>query len=415
MSRFPEDGLPPGTRIGRYEILRGLSRGASGELYLARTIPVDGFQKQVALKRIHSLLATDPAADSMLLEEARLMATLHHPNIAQVYDAGRDRLGTYFTMEYIHGHSLAEVLRALARKGRGLSLGDALYIVTNVAAGLHYAHEKKTPDGGSQALIHRDVSPNNIMLSHNGAVKLIDFGIAKLSTRGPETAPGTIKGNVRYMSPEQYTGSHLDRSSDIFTLGIVLFELTTGTRWLRERDDHKAMQLLLHQPLPRPSDRRTGYSSELERIVLKALKRSAAERHATAQQLQVELEAFALNEKLTLSNISLERLMHSVFGDGATQATERVLGGRGATTALQYGDEQGAARPVPARDAAGEMRTRIGHAGPALATPPESTLQSKANAAASPQVPRALDTIPWWLPGAVTAALIAVTVWALLQ
>jgi eukaryotic-like serine/threonine-protein kinase len=248
--------LSPGVLLGRYQILRLLSVGGMGELYLARASGIEGFEKVVVLKRIHPHFAARPEFEQMLLDEARLMGTLHHPNIVQVYDVARHEGYTFFTMEYVYGDNLRNVLKVSAQKGRGLSLTNALWIVSNVAAGLHYAHQKKRSDGTPLRLVHRDVSPGNIMLSHDGAIKLVDFGVAKASVQQARTAPGAIKGHVRYMSPEQCLGNVLDHRSDQFSLGIVLFELTTGTRWIRERDDYDAVQRMLNEPFPKPSERR---------------------------------------------------------------------------------------------------------------------------------------------------------------
>lgn len=309
--------LPPGTRLGRYEIVRMLSMGGMGELYLARTSGIEGFEKEFALKRILAQFASDPAFESMLLDEARLMATLHHPNIVQVFDIDRHGGLAFFTMEYVHGENLRGVLKAAAKKQRGLSRANAIWIVTNVAAGLHYAHVKRRPDGSPLGLIHRDVSPNNIMVSHEGGVKLVDFGVAMAIARSAKTTPGAIKGNVRYMSPEQSLGERLDPRSDIFSLAIVLFELTTGTRFQREKDDYWAVQKMLNEPLPRPSERKSDYPPELERIVMKALAKNPADRFSSAEEFQLALEEFARETKLGASSVTMARTMADLFGGGS--------------------------------------------------------------------------------------------------
>lgn len=305
--------LAPGTRLGNYEIVRILRLGGMGELYLARRAGIEGFEKQVALKRILAQFASDPTFENMLLDEARLMATLEHPNIVQVFDIDRVRGSTFFAMEYVQGENLRGVLKEAARQKKGLSRGNALWVVMNVAAGLHYAHEKRRPDGTHVAMIHRDVSPNNIMLSRAGGVKLVDFGIAMAIARSAKTTPGAIKGNIRYMSPEQSVGQPLDRRSDIFSLGIVLFELTTGTRWIREADDYLAVQKMLNEPLPRPTDRRPDYPLALEGIVMRALERNPADRFATAEEFQVALEEFIRENKVAASSVTMARTMAELF------------------------------------------------------------------------------------------------------
>ncbi|MEN9581329.1 MAG: hypothetical protein RJA70_4338 [Pseudomonadota bacterium] len=308
-----------------------------GELYLARTSGIEGFEKVVVLKRIHPQFASRSDFEQMLLDEARLMATLHHPNIVQVYDVGRHEGCTFFTMEYVHGDNLRNVLKTAARKGRGLSLANALWIVTNVAAGLHYAHQKRRPDGTALRLIHRDVSPGNIMVSHDGAVKLVDFGVAKATVRTARTAPGAIKGHVRYMSPEQCLGNAMDHRSDQFSLGIVLFELTTGTRWIRERDDYDAVRRMLSEPFPKPSERRVKYPVELEQIVMRALARQPDDRFESSQEFQLALEAYARENKLALSAVSMGETMRALFDVAAEYSTQHELHKAGAAPGAALG------------------------------------------------------------------------------
>jgi serine/threonine-protein kinase len=317
--------LSPGAHVGRYEILKLLGAGGMGQLYLARTTFMPGFDKLVALKRLLPAHEQEPDFVRMLLDEARLMASLNHPNIAQVYDAGVDGECPYFTLEYIHGESLKSLLTALGRRGRGLSLSNALWIVISAAAGLHYAHEKRQANGQHWGIVHRDVTPNNLLLTFDGVLKLIDFGVAKARTASTSTRPGTVKGNLRYMSPEQFLGAALDARSDLFSLGIILFELTTGTRWQRERDDQLAAQQMVHGELPLPSQRRTGYPKALEDIVLRALCREPAGRFQSAQDLQQALVDFAVAEGLTPSNIELSSVLKLLFADRAEQSTQHEL------------------------------------------------------------------------------------------
>ncbi len=296
-----------------------------GELYVARTVGSDGINQLVALKRLRPALQTTPDAARQLLGEARIMASLRHPNIAQIYDADTQGVCPFIVMEYVQGENLGAVLAQLGARGRGLSLPIALWIICNVAAALHHAHQARNADGSSAGIVHRDVCPSNVLITSDGHVKLIDFGVAKAVQREHDTLPGTIKGHVRYLSPEQYLGGDLDGRSDVFSLGIVLFELTTGTRWLRERDDAKAVQVMLNGQYPRPSERRAGYPEALETIVERALQRNRELRHDDARALQRELEEFAASQQLTLSSIALSETMQSLFGPGETWSTQRLL------------------------------------------------------------------------------------------
>jgi serine/threonine-protein kinase len=296
-----------------------------GELYLARSANTEGFEKLVALKRIVAVDGNREQLTRALLDEAQLMAALHHPNIAQVYDAGRHEGDAFYTMEYVNGRSVRDIVSTLAKRGRGMTLGNALWIAQCTAAALQYAHDKRSPEGASLGIVHRDVCPSNIMVTLDGTVKLIDFGIAKAVSKRANTTPGTVKGNLRYMSPEQYLGMALDGRSDLFSLGIVLFELTTGTRWLRERDDVKAAQEMLHGEYPRPSERRAGYLPALEEIVMTALRRDRNARQRDARTLQRQLDELVRTERLESSSIGMAELMQDLFSDAKAASTQRAL------------------------------------------------------------------------------------------
>jgi len=307
--------LREGDALGKYEIVAYLASGGMAELYLARARGIEGFEKIVALKRILPKLADDTDTVTMFLDEARLAATLHHPNLAQVYDIGKEAGSYFFTMEYIHGEDLYTVVQRAAKQKRGLSLSAGLFIATQVAAGLHHAHDKKGADGQPLGTVHRDVSPSNVMIAMDGAVKIVDFGVAKAVARRTKTRSGSIKGKIGYLSPEQARGEEIDRRSDVFAIGILLFELTTGTRLFDKSHDYAVLSQLLTKDAPLPSSRRADYPPQLEEIVLQALSRDPDKRHATAQQLQLAIEEYAREEKLALSSVALGRFMHEIIGD----------------------------------------------------------------------------------------------------
>ena len=218
----------PAPRLGRYTLLRSLGAGGMAELFLARADGIEGFAKLVALKRILPHKATNERFVRMLLNEARLVAALSHPNIAQVYDIGLAHGEYFFAMEYVHGQDLAHILHRAP--GRRIHLENALHVAIGVCAGLHCAHMARDPSGQPLDIVHRDVSPSNVLVSYQGAVKLVDFGVAKAATLVSETREGVIKGKYGYMSPEQCLGDPLDRRSDVFAVGILLWEMTVGRR-----------------------------------------------------------------------------------------------------------------------------------------------------------------------------------------
>lgn len=286
------------------------------EIYLARAAGIEGFEKHVVIKRILPQYAGRPRFVEMFLDEARLAARLHHQNIAQVYDIGQEGDIYYFAMEYLHGVDVRRLMKRSIIRQKPLPLEHALTIVANTAAALGYAHNA-TDDGGSPLeIVHRDVSPANIFVTYEGAVKLVDFGIARASQRSVETRTGTLKGKISYMSPEQCRGQALDRRSDIFSLGIVLYEITTQTRLFRSHGntDYVIMDRIVNGQFDAPSARVTGYPEALERIVLKALAGNRADRYGTSGELLRDLERFAAERRIPLSISSLSEYVTDLFG-----------------------------------------------------------------------------------------------------
>ncbi len=282
------------------------------ELYLARTVGFEGFDKLVVIKRILPQFSNVASFVAMFTNEARLAATLHHPNIAQVYDIGIDDGDYFFAMEYVHGEDLHRATLQSLEQGVPISLDFALALGIGLCAGLHYAHEKAGPDGTPLQIVHRDVSPSNVLVSYDGAVKLVDFGIARGAQGKVVTATG-LKGKIIYMSPEQCRAdASLDRRSDIYSVGTILYELTCGRTPFSGTDYAILNQIVNADPLP-PSALVPDFPRELEAIILRALARDPAERYPTAEALQGALEAFASESLLRVSPLVLARLMGSLF------------------------------------------------------------------------------------------------------
>jgi serine/threonine-protein kinase len=215
--------LAPGDKLGKHDLIRQIAVGGMAELYLARTMGLEGFEKLVVLKRILPQYVGNSSFVNMFLNEARLVATLHHPNIAQVFDIDQDGADYFFSMEYVHGQDLGHLVASAHESGVPLSLDASLTLVAGLCAGLHYAHEKVGPDSRPLNVVHRDVSPSNVLVSYDGAVKLVDFGIARAGSN-PATTRGGLKGKIAYMSPEQCRGkATLDRRSDVFSIGTILY------------------------------------------------------------------------------------------------------------------------------------------------------------------------------------------------
>ena len=301
-------------QLGRYTLLHRLATGGMAEIFLAKTSGIEGFEKIVVLKRILPHLSANDLFVSMFLDEARVAANLEHPNIVNVYDIGKAGDDYFFTMAYLHGEDLSNVLREAARAGVGVPLSLALYIVQAVCAGLHYAHEHTALDGTPLGIVHRDVSTTNVLITYDGGVKLLDFGIAKAANQSKMTQVGVRKGKASYMSPEQCRAEPLDRRSDIFAIGILLWELTTMRGLFRADNELAVMSLIAHYDPPAPSTVVEGYPAELEAIVMKALARDREQRYATARALQDDLEAFVRDYRLGTTAGELAAMMRELFG-----------------------------------------------------------------------------------------------------
>src|SRR5262245_9029236 len=242
--------LGPGDKLGKYEVIRQIAIGGMAELYLARTLGIEGFEKLVVLKRILPQYVTNSTFVNMFLNEARMQATLHHPNVAQVYDIGLEEGDYFFAMEYIHGEDLDRIQKASEEQGVPVSMDAALTLIAGLCAGLNYAHEKASADGKPLGIVHRDVSPSNVLVSYDGAVKLVDFGIARVASR-PGTTQGGLKGKIAYMSPEQgMANAKLDRRSDIYAIGTLLYELTTGKLPFTGETEYQVLNQIVNNDVP---------------------------------------------------------------------------------------------------------------------------------------------------------------------
>jgi serine/threonine-protein kinase len=259
--------------------------------------------------------ANDLTAVNMFLDEARLAASLNHQNVAQVFEVGEDLGIHYLAMEYVHGQDLRAVLAKAGSQGTRIPLELALTVVAGAAAGLNHAHERRGPDGTPLGIVHRDVSPSNIMIGYDGAVKLLDFGIAKATARSVETQSGIIKGKFAYMAPEQCRGRDVDRRSDVFSLGIILYEISTQHRCFRADSDFDTMHRIVTGDVVRPTRLVQGYPQALEAIVMKALAIDASQRYQSAGLLLEALESFAVSSRMSLSTMGLGRFMRDMFGE----------------------------------------------------------------------------------------------------
>ena len=278
-------------RIGRYEVVRKIATGGMAELFLARYTGPGGFEKRCALKRILPQFAADQTFTRMFLTEAKITAQLDHPNIVQIFELGQDSNGQYFiAMEMVNGLNLRQLLTMARDRGQAIPAELAAYIATQALEGLAYAHELTSPDGERLNLVHRDISPQNILVSYEGAVKLVDFGIVKGSSISGETRTGMLKGKVAYMSPEQASGEPIDGRSDLFSLAVVLFELVAGERPFAGVNDLMMLKAILDQPPRSLVERAPECPEGIERAIFRGLAKYPQERFPDARAFQLELD-----------------------------------------------------------------------------------------------------------------------------
>src|SRR5437762_4952795 len=314
--RPPSSPAMPDERftLGKYEVMKRLATGGMAEIYLARVRGITGFEKIVVPKRILPQLATQPDFVRMFLDEARIAATLQHPNIVQTYDVGAEGGDYFMAMEYLHGEDLRSLMKTLRGRKQYFQVEHAIRVAMDVCSGLHYAHVKVGFDGLPLNIIHRDVSPQNVIITYEGSVKLLDFGIAKATGRAGETRWGTLKGKIGYMSPEQCRGEPLDRRSDVFAVAILLFELVMGKRLYRGASEFDVLKRIVEGDVPSPRALDPAFPVELDRIIVKGLQKDPEKRFQTAREMGQALEAFAHAAHLQLSTMALAAYMEDVFG-----------------------------------------------------------------------------------------------------
>jgi serine/threonine protein kinase len=302
-------------RLGKYELVRPLAAGGMAEIFLARQSGPGGFQKTVVLKRLHPRLARDEDLVRMFVDEARIAARLTHTNIVQIYDLGATEGNYYIAMEYVRGHDLREIQDQEIELGVAMSYGLVAYIVGMMCRGLHYAHTLADEKGEPLRIVHRDVSPQNVLVSFEGDVKLADFGIAKAASRAAETQAGILKGKVAYMSPEHCQGQPVDARSDIFSAGILLYELTCRRRLFRRNSDFATMRAVLKDPIPPPSAVVDDVPDALEAVIMRALARDPGDRFQDAHQMHQELEQASRDSGQNVGANELATHMAELFAD----------------------------------------------------------------------------------------------------
>ncbi len=311
-------------QIGDYTILNRLAVGGMAEIFLAHRTGPGGFAKKVVLKKMLPHLAASEEFREMFNREARLAAFLNHSNITQVYDYGFWGDTLYMVMEYVQGIDLMKLINYLSRQGLQLPVGDVIHILRSVCSGLHYAYNTEDLEGNQLGLIHRDISPQNILISTQGDVKITDFGIAKSTTFISHTMEGTIKGKLAYMSPEQFTGVEVDHRSDLYALGVVGYELLTGIKLFSETGSFITLQQNRSGEIKPLCYYNKHLEPELESIILKSIKYSSWERFQNAQEFLEELDTYCHHKNIQGNAISLYQFLKNNLAEDLQREAEEA-------------------------------------------------------------------------------------------
>ncbi len=405
--------------FGRYVLTQKIAMGGMAEIFRAKSLGAEGFEKVVVIKRILPHFSEDEGFVTMFKDEARVAAHLSHANVVQIFDFDEAEGLFYIAMEYVEGQDLKRVLDQGAKKGQPVSIAQAVHIIIEAALGLHYAHTRLV-DGEPLNIVHRDVSPHNVMVSFSGEVKIMDFGIAKAASRSTKTRVGTVKGKCAYMSPEQARGKPLDARSDLFALGVCLWEMLTGKRLFVGESDFETLNNVLKAEVPAPSELNPEVPKELDAIVLKALARERDERQVDCAGFAQELRRWYYSTVADPDAASLKGYMHDLFAEDIArirsdvaaevammeQVRKNGLAGPGSNSQQRrvVTGSQPAARGIPdertiALDANHSEHTLALPDGLASVTPP---VRGQTNVARAPK-----SRTGWYLGVGVAAAVLA--------
>jgi len=320
------------TAFGKYQLFASLGRGGMADVFLSVARGQMGFNKLAVIKRLRQALAEETAFRNMFLDEARLAARLSHPNIVHTYEVG-EQGGVYFiAMEYLEGQSLNKVLKEALRRKEAIEHEIGARIIADALAGLGYAHDLRDYDGKPLSIIHRDISPHNIFVTYDGHTKLVDFGIAKAALSSTETEVGVLKGKVAYMSPEQAMGQRIDARSDLFAMGIVLWELLAQQRLMTGESAANTLHKLMNEPIPRLSHVLPHIDPNLDAIVARALEKDPDMRWQSASEMRHALESWLASQPRQARQEDVGRRMVAFFGSVREEVQRQIQRHMGAIT-----------------------------------------------------------------------------------
>ncbi|MGZ3446971.1 MAG: serine/threonine protein kinase, partial [Myxococcaceae bacterium] len=310
--------------FGRYLLLDRINIGGMAEVWRGKVFGAGGFERLVAIKRILPNIAEDEEFISMFQDEAKISVQLTHANICQIYELNRLGPSLFIAMEYVPGKDLRSIFERARKKGEPPPVPLVCYVIGKLCEGLDYAHRKKDPSSRDLNVVHRDVSPQNVLISFEGEVKVIDFGIAKAAGKVTKTQAGILKGKFGYMSPEQIRGLPLDRRSDVFSIGVCLYELLTGERLFVGESDFQVLEKVRKAEVLPPSTYNRKIPEALERIVLKALAKDPQDRFQYGSELADELQRFLITSDSIFSRKDLMQYMKSTFAEEVERERARI-------------------------------------------------------------------------------------------
>ncbi|MBL9101460.1 MAG: protein kinase [Myxococcales bacterium] len=373
------------TQFGPYKLIERISVGGMAEVYKAIEHGVEGFERTVAVKRILPHIAEDDEFITMFKDEAKIAGQLNHGNIAQIYNLGQQGDSFYIALEYVAGKDLRNIFTRCQQQGKPMPIAQACFIVMKVCEGLDYAHNKRDKHGRQLNIVHRDVSPPNVLVSYEGEVKLIDFGVAKAAGRVSRTQAGILKGKFGYMSPEQVRGMPLDRRSDVFSLAVLLYEVLVGNRLFQGDTDFATLEMVRTVDVPTPSSKNPEIPKDLEAIIMKGLSGEPETRYQTAMELHDELQAFMFQHGMFYSRKDLAAWMRKQYAREIELEKDKSSG------------KPAPPRPAPPGAAAGRKPTippaPAKTAAPAAKTPPPAKPVAKTLPPAASAAPAAGDAL----------------------
>lgn len=336
-----------GCRFGRYLVGPVLGTGGAATVYLARLDGPHQFERLLSLKIIHEHLIDQREFVNLFLDEARLAARLSHPNVVHIYELGREGDQLFMALEYLHGQTLANVFHKLSTASAPLPCDVVAWIGARAADGLHHAHELTDDKGDRLGLVHRDVSPQNLFLTYDGQVKVIDFGIARAEGRIAETEQGKIRGKFRYMAPEQLLGEDFDHRADLFALAVTLYELATGTPLFQGKDLTDILAQILDENIPDPQQTRPDMPAAFASLLRRTLSSKPAERPTTGAQLARELDAIVASSGFIEQKTRLARIMNDLFPDEISERSRAIaeLRAMPSPSGIETGQERSATPP----------------------------------------------------------------------